>query len=124
MTRLIGPMFSLDASGQIGKAIVYAKWRGIAYARAYAIPSNPNTADQVLIRDLIRSATQAWALGSTIGGITINATYKLAYNVAAEGQSFSGFNMYVRDAVGKNWDEGATPKYDGSLALPTEPGDN
>jgi len=123
MTRVIGPMFSLAASGQIGRSIVYAKWRGISYARSYAIPFNPNSTDQGLIRDLIKAATQAWATEATVGAVTLNSTYKGLYATAAEGQSMSGFNMFVRDSVSKNWDSGGSPKYDGTYAAPTEPGD-
>jgi hypothetical protein len=44
------PLFSLAASGSIGKAIVYSDWKGVPYARRHVIPSNPKTPKQVSIR--------------------------------------------------------------------------
>lgn len=117
--KLTGPMFSLDARGTIGSAITFSFWKGVNYARARVIPNNPKTADQTKIRDLITDASVAWKLGSTVGGVTIDASYKLAYTTAAAGMAKSGFNLYIADAVAKN----GGSAYDGSLALPTEPGD-
>ncbi len=48
--RLTGPMFSLTASGSIGKTIVMSVWKGRAYARARVIPQNMRSADQQLTR--------------------------------------------------------------------------
>ena len=56
---------------------------------------------------------------ATVGGITINSAYKLAYNNAVAGMGKSGFNLYMEDCVALN----GGSAYDGSLALPTEPGD-
>ena len=124
MAKTFGPLFSLGASQAIGKSIVYSNWRGVSYVRKYMIPRNPKTDDQKLIRDLIKQSTQAWKTNATISPTTIDVAYKLAYAEAAHGQSFSGFNMYVRDCVAKNWDSTASPQFDGTLVLPTEPGDS
>ena len=43
MAKVNGPLFSLDARGQLGKALVYAIWKGLNYARKYVIPFNPKT---------------------------------------------------------------------------------
>jgi len=51
MAGVKGPLFGLTAQGQIGKTLVYARWRGIQYARTYVIPANPQSADQVEVRD-------------------------------------------------------------------------
>lgn len=48
--RLTGPMFSLTASGTIGKTITMSKWKGVAYARTRVIPFNGRTTDQQLER--------------------------------------------------------------------------
>jgi hypothetical protein len=119
MAKTSGPLFSLDARGSVGKAITYSFWKGINYVRARVVPNNPQSADQTAIRDLITDATVAWKLGSTVGAVTIDASYKLAYDTAAAGQAYSGFNLYVKDSVAKN----GGSSYDGSLAAPTEPGD-
>lgn len=110
---------SLDARGQVGKAIVFSIWKGVNYVRRYIVPANPNSADQQKIRELITEASQAWATGATVGATTIDAAYKLAYNTAAAGTPMSGFNLFIRDCVALNGGSG----YDGSIELPTEPGD-
>ena len=46
MCKITGPMHSDGASGQFGKAMVFAGWKGIAYARKYVIPANPKSGDQ------------------------------------------------------------------------------
>jgi len=43
MARTTAPLFSLDASGTIAKAITFSKWRGRQYVRRHAIPKNPQS---------------------------------------------------------------------------------
>jgi hypothetical protein len=43
-------MFSLTASGTIGKTITMSKWKGRPYARTRVIPFNGRTAGQQLVR--------------------------------------------------------------------------
>jgi len=60
MARLNGPLFSLGAAGQLGKALVYADWKGIPYARTYVIPENPNSANQQEVRGIFKTLTEMW----------------------------------------------------------------
>jgi hypothetical protein len=46
MPKTTAPLLSFGASGQIAKTVVYASWKGRAYARRHVVPSNPNTVDQ------------------------------------------------------------------------------
>lgn len=117
MAKVTGPLLSLDARGSVAKTIVFSAWKGINYVRQRVIPTYSNTAAQADIRELITEASQAWFSETS----PIDSAYKAAYNVAAEGRAYSGFNLFMRDCVGKNWVGSA---YDGSLAIPTEPGDN
>lgn len=52
MATTIGPLLSIGARGQIGKAIVYSDWKGINTAKKYTIPANPKTTLQEKNRDL------------------------------------------------------------------------
>lgn len=119
MAKVSGPLFSLDARGKLGGSIVYSSWRGINSVRRLVKPANPQSTDQSAIRDLLSDASKAWALGSTVGAVSIDAAYKLAYKEAAAGQAYSGYNLYIRDCSAKNDAE----KYSGTLVLPTQPGD-
>lgn len=54
MAKVRGPLLSMTANGQIGKSQVYAQWRGIPYVRQLVVPSNPQTTEQTLTRDVFR----------------------------------------------------------------------
>lgn len=119
MAKVTMPLLSGDASGTVAKAMVFSKWKGRNYVRKYVIPSYSNTPGQANIREIITDASRAWSLGSTVGAVTINPAYKTAYNTAATTYQISGFNLFIKDCVEKN--DGVA--YDGTLALPTHPGD-
>jgi len=65
MASTKAPLFGLDASGTIGKAIVFSKWRGRTYVRKHAIPSNPKSGLQVGMRSVLKFVTQGWKALST-----------------------------------------------------------
>lgn len=46
MAKVTGPLMSMDASGKLGDAIVFAKWKGQNYVRQFVIPANPQSASQ------------------------------------------------------------------------------
>jgi len=60
MARLKAPLLSLGASGTIGKALVFASWKGIDYARVHVIPANPNTAGQQEVRGVFSTLNEMW----------------------------------------------------------------
>jgi hypothetical protein len=119
MAKVVGPLMSVDASGKFGNAMVFSKWRGLNTVRQFVIPAYSRSNEQGNVRDLLKDASQAWSTGATIGLVTVDAAYKLAYNTLAEGRTQTGFNLFMRDCMAKNGAEA----YDGSLELPTEPGD-
>jgi len=51
MAKPTAPLLSFGASGQIGDAMVFSKWRGQPYVRQKVTPSNPQTAEQSLTRN-------------------------------------------------------------------------
>lgn len=55
MAVLKGPLFSLGASQQLGKALVYFGWKGLNVVREYVIPSNPRSTAQNIQRDYLRT---------------------------------------------------------------------
>lgn len=56
MAKLKGPLFSLRASGALGKALVYFGWKGLNVVRTWVMPSNPQTAAQVTQRSYVTDA--------------------------------------------------------------------
>lgn len=51
MAKTTAPLLSFGGRGQIGSTLVFGSWKGRSYARAYVIPSNPNTSEQQLTRN-------------------------------------------------------------------------
>jgi hypothetical protein len=90
MAKVIGPLHSDGASGQIGKTLVFATWKGIKYCKAYVIPGNPQTVEQVTQRGYFSLASGAWKQENT--------TVKTAWNTYASsnGLKMSGRNLYMK----------------------------
>lgn len=91
MAKLTAPLFSFGASGQLGKALVYANWKGIDDVRTYVIPSNPRSSSQLTQRGYFTDALDLWHnLGLTADDIE-------AWNrdATASSRPQSGFNRFV-----------------------------
>lgn len=63
MAKTTAPLFSLEASGTVGSTITYSRWHGRSYVRRRVIPVNPQTANQIAIRNAMRvmAAGVVWA---------------------------------------------------------------
>lgn len=99
MTKVVGPLFSLDARKSLGKAITYSIWKGVNYVRRLVVPQNPQTTCQTVIRKIVNHASIAWK--NAVTGIT--ATEQALWNTAAEGTAESGFNRYMRAFIAENY---------------------
>lgn len=100
MVKTIAPMFSLEASGTIGNAITFSRWKGRPYARRHVIPANPNSVLQVSTRSMMRFLSQAWAsVGSTPQG---------SWAAAAAAINVSPFNSYIKANM-QRWREFQPP---------------
>jgi hypothetical protein len=91
--------------------------------RALVTPKNPKSFKQLAIRALITEASQAWAAGSTVGTVVLDATYKAAFALAALPMQISGFDLYMQNCVSINYDATTSPYYDGTLVAPVDPTD-
>lgn len=60
MAKPTAPLFGFGASGQLGKSLVYASWKGLPVARRYVVPANPRTAPQQVQRGYMTAAVDAW----------------------------------------------------------------
>lgn len=87
MAKVTGPLFSVDARGKIADTLVFMGWRGIKTVRKWLKPANPRTAAQVQTREFFTNAVMAHH------GLSV--TDKAALRLAASGQPFSGFNLWV-----------------------------
>ena len=84
MVKVNAPAMSLDASGSLGGALVFSKWKGRNYIRTLVRPSNPRTQLQVAVRAMMKFLAQNWA------GMT--APEKADWLLLAKATSISAFN--------------------------------
>jgi len=98
--KVTAPLFSLDASGTLGKAIVASKWKGRNYMRRHVFPSNPRSAAQTANRSMMAFLSQNW---DALSGVD----QALWEDLAAQG-NFSPFNAFVRFNMNR-WKQFAWP---------------
>lgn len=87
MTKVAGPCMSLDASGQLGGALVFSKWKGRPYVRQLVKPSNPKTGGQVGMRAMFKFLSQIWS--------AMSAGDKATWEGRAADKVVSPFNAFV-----------------------------
>lgn len=87
MAKLTGPLLSFGARGQLGKAMVVSKWRGIDYARQYVIPANPRTTLQQANRTRFALLREMYKLAP--------AGVRAPWDAFATGRPFLGANKFV-----------------------------
>lgn len=87
MVKVFGPAFSLDASGTIGDAIVFSKWKGRNYIRERVIPANPQSGPQTGLRAMMKFLAQQWD--------GLSAANKATWLDRATALVVSNFNAFV-----------------------------
>ncbi len=100
----MGPLFSINSSGKIGKNLVYKDWKGIGNVREYVIPKNPQSEAQQNQRANYRAAALAWQTdGYSNLDLMAWALYANTIKVKASGWNmFSHFKMIGING-GKTW---------------------
>lgn len=93
-----GPLLSIDARGKIADTLVFSGWKGLKTVRAYVIPANPKSADQVTQRTKMTDAV-AWWHNAGYSALDI-AAWGFRASLAAAPRS--GFNELVADHIDKN----------------------
>lgn len=116
MVRVKAPLMSLDASGTVGKSIVFASWKGRNYVRRHAIPANPSSGLQVGIRAVFKFVAQNYATLAA-GDITDWTNLAAADNITP-------LDAQIRDAVSRarrnlGWRENTTDSDPGAIDAPT-----
>lgn len=92
MAKVTGPLFSMSASGTIGKAVTYGTWKGRPWARVWFTPENPQSAKQVNVRKALRLALEYYQSD-------VSQEAKDAYEAGAAQFGYSGYNLYMKRAI-------------------------
>jgi len=79
-----------DASGRFG-GMVFSKWRGVRLVRRFRKPANPQSTDQVYVRNIFRNCNIAW--------IRQSPNVRAAWVASAVGKDFTGRNHYISKQV-------------------------
>jgi len=91
--KVEGPLFSLSASGQVGKAIVYGSWKGRHTVRGYVKPANPQSSIQGYVRVALSAITK-WIkkVGNKRDGDALDSkVYQACTSKAPAGINWNGF---------------------------------
>jgi len=88
MATVTGPLFSIDASGQFARSLVYAKWRGINTCRFFGQPGGDSTARQDFVRSIFSLAASKYH--------RLSGYDKEAWNRRAAGTPMSGYNLFMK----------------------------
>jgi hypothetical protein len=81
-------MMSLRASGTVGHAVTFSRWKGRAYVRSTVKPKNPKSAGQKSVRATITFFAQQWK--------TIGSASQATWSASAKTLKISTFNAYVK----------------------------
>jgi hypothetical protein len=87
MAKPTAPLLSFGASGQIGKTMVYASWRGRSYSRRYVIPGNPRTTAQLGVRAAFSYLQAAWKISGPL--------LQAPWTAAAKGRPVTDRNIFT-----------------------------
>jgi hypothetical protein len=91
VAKVKGPLLSLSASGQIGKAVVFGDWRGIKYARQHVTPANPQTTGQTLTRNTFAYGDDQYKRMVTLA--------QSPWIASAIGKAFTARNSFIKQFV-------------------------
>lgn len=98
MAKLKGPLFSLGASQQLGKTLVYFAWKGLNVVREYVVPANPKTALQQTQRGYLTGAVAGIHTAQADATNPLKAIDQVAYSTlaAVKGIIMTWFNQAVK----------------------------
>lgn len=74
MAKVDGPLFSLEAKGKIGDAIVFFPWKGRHAVRRWLKPTNPRDVDQKIVRQKLAGLGKCLKAMVTPGAVLANGS--------------------------------------------------
>ncbi len=108
MAKITHPLFSVAASGALGRNIIFGTTTGTRIAKRWHQPSGAPSAAQTARRNAYAAAADAWAL--------LDAPTKSNWTATGEMRQITGFNAFMADVLKNNptsggvtWEAGAGP---------------
>lgn len=84
----------MDASGSLGRSIVFSKWKGRNYVRRHVVPNNPQAALQVATRAVFKFLSEYW--------VALEAGQQASWAALAAASNISPFNAYIANGMNRN----------------------
>ena len=91
MAKVQSPLFSVDASGNIGKTITYSKAFGSNICKVTPKSRVPASAKQKVIRGYYSDGITEWE--------NLTPAQKEVYNNRAIGYALTGFNIFIGEYI-------------------------
>jgi hypothetical protein len=91
MAIVNGGLLSFNASGQIGKTLVFSRWKGRPYARQLVTPANPRSTAQTETRSVFTFLSNVWKVAP--------AELLAPWNAFAKGKPLTGRNAFMGQNV-------------------------
>ncbi len=88
MAKVVGPAFSVSATGTVGKTFTYGIIRGIQYVREWFTPYNPKSTKQVNLRTAFSMGVEEYQTDLTQAQID-------AYVAGGKGTKNTGFSLFM-----------------------------
>lgn len=86
MVRVKGPCLSFEAKGKLGNALIFKKRFSTNVVSRYFTPRNPQSADQIILRNRMTKAVAGWQ--------GLSDANKLLWNTYAKQFQGKGYNSY------------------------------
>jgi hypothetical protein len=99
MAKATGPLFSMDASGGFGGALVFGKWKGRNTVRQLVKPANPQSAGQELARNRVRVVGAAQAQINDSVQVRTGQTQRDKVLLQANAPSGQAWNGYLSKSI-------------------------
>ena len=88
MVKTTGPMFSLDARGALGDAVIFSKGKKSSFAKKFHKPKNPRSDKQVARRAMTKWLTQTWS--------QLDPTYHDNFNAMADLWNIAPYHAFLK----------------------------
>lgn len=91
MAKVIAPLMSFAARGQVANALVFYPWKGVNSVRQYVVPANPNTIAQQETRGIFKTIGELWKRMPTLA--------RAPWEARATGQPYTATNRLMADNI-------------------------
>lgn len=94
MVKVVGPIFSSTAKGNMERILVYTRTKGINIVKRFIKSLDRKTERKLLIREVYKNGCSAWN--------SLTPTEKEEYEEKSKTKNITGFNLFMREYLKEN----------------------